>query len=148
MWSANFKTETKDANSKQIWEVLTDINNWSAWDEEVEWTKLDGQSRLGAKFILKPKGGPKVNIEVTEYEPCTLHTDLSSLPLAKMEMRHTLKQVGDTCHLGIEVKIWGPLTFLWKKVIGETQVKGFADQTAKMIARAKELSITKKPIFA
>ena len=55
--------------------------------------------------------------------------DIAHLPLAKMRTLHKYEQVGDTTHIHMELQIWGLLGFLWRKIIGENQIKEAALQT-------------------
>lgn len=61
MWQGQYKTIT-DVPAELLFSAITDINNWSKWDDGLEFTKLEGAAKQGAAFLLKPKGGPRVRI--------------------------------------------------------------------------------------
>lgn len=88
MWSKSFSTKTKEVSRQQLWTVLTDINNWHQWDNDIEWTKLEGEPKLNADFYLKPKGGPKTRLTISKFDKPNVFADISHLPLAKMLIVH------------------------------------------------------------
>jgi hypothetical protein len=61
MWQQQYST-TVNISKEKLWEVIADIENWYKWDDEIEYTKLDGKAEAGVKFWLKPKGAPKVTL--------------------------------------------------------------------------------------
>lgn len=137
MWHKSLTIETNEATREQIWAVLTDINRWSDWHTELEWTKLDGEPRLNTDFYLKAKGGPKTRITISQFDKPTIYSDISHLPLAKMLFIHTLTDTPNGVQIKMEVKISGLLTFLWSKVIGQGQIDGGKVQIQKLIETAK-----------
>lgn len=119
--------------------MISDIPNWNKWDDELEYTQIDGNAAKGSKFILKPKGSPKVSMSIEDFVPPFRFVDLSHLPLGKMRTTHEFTQNGSKTEINITMEIWGPLGFLWRKVIGKKQAQGAASQTESFIRRAREL---------
>ena len=66
MWTKSFSVVTKEVTKEQMWKLTTDIDNWKNWDDTVEDSKLKGEFKVGTFFMLKPKGGPKVNIKLID----------------------------------------------------------------------------------
>ncbi|MFZ4456988.1 MAG: SRPBCC family protein [Bacteroidales bacterium] len=139
MWHKSLTIQTNEATREQIWAVLTNINRWNEWDDELEWTKLDGEPRLNADFYLKPKGGPKTRITITQFDKPAIFADISHLPLAKMETIHTLSETSKGVEIAMEIRISGLLTFLWSKVIGKGQIGGGKVQIQRLIDKAKTI---------
>lgn len=137
MWHKSFSTETTQVSKEQIWTVLTNINKWNEWDNEIEWTELKGEIKLNSDFYLKPKGGPKVRLSITQLDKPNVFADVSHLPLAKMHTIHTLTQTPSGVKIQMDIKISGLLTFLWSKLIGQKQIDGGLHQTQKLIEKAK-----------
>jgi hypothetical protein len=135
MWQANFTTTT-DVPAEKLYSALTDFNSWNRWDEGIEYTQLEGAAKIGGRFVLKPKGGPAVKITIEKMWPYEV-IDVAHLPLAKMRTIHKYERVGDVTYIKMEVQIWGPLGFLWRKVIGENQIKDAAAQTNNFIEYAR-----------
>jgi len=59
MWKAQYEMTT-DVAPSALYRAIADVNNWSQWDAGLEYTRLMGDVKPGAAFVLKPKGGPKV----------------------------------------------------------------------------------------
>jgi hypothetical protein len=109
-----------------------DMDTWPEWDGAVAWTRLDGPFAVGTSGVLKPRGGPKVSFVIETLEPGSEFTDVSSMPGARLRIRH-LVAVGDDgrTRVDIEVSIHGPLAWLWGKVLG----RGIATSTPEALAR-------------
>ena len=135
MWQANFQTTT-DVPAENLYRAITDFNAWNKWDQGIEHTQLIGEAKVGSKFILKPKGGPAVKITIEKMWPYEV-IDVAHLPLAKMRTVHKYARVGDITHIHMDVQIWGLLGFVWRKIIGEGQIKDAALQTQALIDYAR-----------
>lgn len=62
------KSITINADSKRVWNVLTDINNWASWQSEIKEAKINGELKPATTFDWKT-GGAKIH--------STLHTVIS-----------------------------------------------------------------------
>lgn len=136
MWQGQYETIT-DVPAETLFRVITDINNWSKWDDGLEFTKLEGVAKQGAPFILKPKGGPNVKMTIDEIKPYRL-VDTAHLFGAKMRTSHEYVQSDNQTNIRFSVEVWGPLGFFWRKIVGENQIKGAAAQTAALISHARK----------
>ena len=136
MWQSHYETKT-DVPAETLFLVITDINNWNKWDDGLESTKLQGVAQAGAPFTLKPKGGPNVKMTIDEIKPYRL-VDTAHLFLAKMRTSHEYVQSGKQTAIRFTVEVWGPLGFFWRKIVGESQIKGAAEQTAALISYARK----------
>ena len=136
MWQANFHTTT-DVPAENLYRAITDFNAWNKWDDGIEHTQLLGDAKTGGAFMLKPKGGPVVKITIEKMWPFEV-IDVAHLPLAKMRTVHKYERIGDITHVRMAVQIWGPLGFLWRKIIGENQIKDAPAQTKAFIEYARE----------
>ena len=56
----------KDIKKEDVWRAWADVNNWPKWDKDLEYCDLKDDFVKGSKFILKPAGGPKVKIVLSE----------------------------------------------------------------------------------
>ena len=137
MWHKSFTVVTKEITKEQFWNVITDVNRWSEWDADLEWTKLEGEPRLNANFTLKPKGGPKTKLTITRFDRPDVFADVAHLPLAKMHTIKTLTETQEGLNIRMDVKISGLLTILWSKVIGQGQIDGGPQQIGRLIEKAK-----------
>jgi hypothetical protein len=135
MWQANFKTTT-DVPAENLYRAITDFNTWHRWDEGIEYTRLQGAAKAGSQFVLKPKGGPAVKITIEKMWPYEV-VDVAHLPLAKMRTIHRYERIGDITHINMQLQIWGPLGFVWRKLIGENQIKDAEQQTRALVEYAR-----------
>jgi Polyketide cyclase / dehydrase and lipid transport len=138
MWKRSYTTHTSEVTAEALWDTLADVNNWTTWTTDLEWTKLEGPAALGKDFYLKPKGGPKTRITIIACDRPRHYTDLGHLLLCKMTFIHAFTPTPHGVRIDMEVRMSGPLTFLWSKVIGEKQAADFADHTQALITEARK----------
>ena len=135
MWQAQYAMLT-DVPAQALFAAIIDIDDWNKWDVGLEYTRLQGEMKAGATFLLKPKDGPRVKMSVDDVAPYRL-VDTAHLIGAKLRTTHEYVPTGTgtTIHFGIEV--WGPLAFLWRKMLGEPQIKEAPTQLAAFVAYAR-----------
>jgi polyketide cyclase/dehydrase/lipid transport protein len=136
MWSSTHSKTVKGLKAEQVWQVWTDVNQWHTWQPDIEHARLDGAFAAGNTFVLKPKGGPKVNIEIITAEPGSRFTDLTRFPGARMYGNHEFVVRGDELEIRTTMSIEGPLAWLWRKIVAEGVAKGMAAQTEKLVEQA------------
>jgi len=90
--------------------------------------------------VLKPKGGPKVNIRFLRAEALKGYTDLTPFPLARMYGIHDMEETQDGLRLRITIRIEGPLSWLWKKIVAEKVAADAPVQLESLARRAQERS--------
>lgn len=139
MWQGQYETTT-DVPAAALCKAIADVNNWSKWDSDLEFAKLDQPPGKGTAFVLKPKGGPKISMSIEEFVPSTRFVDISHLPLGKMRTVHEFVPANGKTAVKILIQVWGPLGFLWRRVVAEKQVKGAESQTASFINYARTRS--------
>lgn len=124
---------------QRLYHAITDINRWPVWDGELEATAHDGRLEAGAAFMLKPKGGPKVSMTIETAQFPARFIDISHLPMAKMRTSHSFTPEAAGTRVDITIEIWGPLAFLWDRVIVRKLAAGTAGQTRAFLAYAEKL---------
>lgn len=139
MWQKSYSTITKAVTKEQIWKLTTDIDNWKHWDESVTDSKLLGEFKVENYFMLKPKGGPKVKIQLVEIYPQRKFTDLTKFPLAKMYGEHLYEDTPDGLKITVTMTVKGILTFLWVKLVARDIVDNLAEEVANQIKNAQKL---------
>lgn len=90
-------------------------------------------------WLLKPKGGPRVKIKLIDVEQGRSFTDLACFLFGKMYSIHHLTQNEDGVTMSHTVRITGPLSFLWWKLVGQKVADGMEEQTKKILERARQL---------
>ena len=77
MWTRSYSLETNEVTKEQMWRLFSNVNDWHLWDDGIEYAKIEGNFLKGNFFELKPKGGPKVKIELLETIENKMFLDLS-----------------------------------------------------------------------
>jgi uncharacterized protein YndB with AHSA1/START domain len=62
------KSITINATSEKVWKVLTNINQWAAWQTDITKPKLNGQLKPNTTFDWKT-GGAKIHSTLHTVEP-------------------------------------------------------------------------------
>jgi len=136
MWKAQVRMTT-DVPPARLYRAIADVNNWNQWDSGLEYTRLEGDARPGARFVLKPKGGPQVKMSIDDVRPHIL-VDTAHLLGAKMRTTHEYVASGGQTTVRVGIEVSGPLGFLWRKVVGEKQIKEAPAQLAAFVAYARQ----------
>src|SRR5579872_5111237 len=134
MWQQTYSKVFQDIKPETIWRIWTDINNWPLWNPGIEYCELDEPFAKGSHFTLKPIGAPKANLQLVEVEENYKFMDCSSLPGAKMYGLHELIIENDGVRLVTTMTIKGPLTFLWRKLLGEKIMAKIPSQTENLVS--------------
>jgi len=137
MWSKSYSKKVSGLKVEQLWNTWTNVNQWHTWQNDIELAKLDGEFKVGNTFMLKPKGGPRINIEIIRAEPCKNFTDLTRFPGAKMYGSHEFIELENELEIKTTMSIEGPLSFFWRKIVAEGVANGMAVQTESLINAVK-----------
>lgn len=138
MWERSYSKTFKGVTAAQIWEVLTDFDNWPKWQSDLEYCKLLGKREGGSSFDLKPKNGPKVCIRILEYKRPTCLTDCTKFPGAKMQITHFFETTKEGVKSTTTMRVTGVLGFLWRKLVAEDIMNHEPEQMEALIERAKK----------
>ena len=123
MWQFEH-TETTRATPDRLWARYADPASWPSWDDGTESVTVDGPMTVGARGRLKPKGGPATTFEFTRVEPGRGFTDVTRLPLARLEFTHRIEADGDGARFTHRVTISGPLSPVFARVVGRGVAAG------------------------
>jgi hypothetical protein len=137
MWSSSHAEKFEGLSRERVWEVWTDVDQWSAWQDDVEYARIEGAFTTGAVIRFKPKGGPKVRIELTDVQAPLRYVDTTYLPLARMVDVHELVQTEDGLEVRNTLTMTGPLAYVWRKLVGEGVARSLPEQTARLVDRAR-----------
>ena len=117
MWIKEHSKEYTGVSKDAAWKIMTDINTWPTWHDDLEYCKLEGPFKEGATFLLKPKGAPKVNIKITEVKEGISFTDCTPFFGAKMYNTHMIEKSDNGILLKNKLVVTGPLRWLWSKLV-------------------------------
>ena len=139
MWQKSYSIVTNEVTKEQMWKLHADVNNWSSWDESVEFAKLEGKFEKGNHFLFQPKGGPKLKIGIVEATENRSFTDCTKFPLATMYGEHTFEETANGLKITTTMKVEGILGFLWKKIVAQKIVDDLPKDMQQQIITAKKL---------
>ncbi|MBI3519387.1 MAG: SRPBCC family protein [Bacteroidetes bacterium] len=139
MWTRTHSIITKDATAQQLWKLFSNVNQWHTWDTGIEYAKMEGAFVKGNRFILKPKGGPKVSIELVETTPDKSFTDFTRFPLAKMYGTHLFEETAEGLKVTTTMKVEGLLSFLWIKLVAQGIVDSLPVEMEAQVKHAGKL---------
>src|ERR1041385_6643143 len=139
MWSKTHSIVTRQVTKEQLWKLFANVNDWHLWDTGIEYARMNGKFEKGNHFLLKPKKGPKVKIELVEVIENRKFTDLTKFPFAKMYGEHTFEETHEGLKITTTMKVEGPLGFLWRKIVAEDIVKGLPAEMVRQAEYASKL---------
>lgn len=119
---------------RRLW---SDVEGWRRWDEEVEWSRLNGPFEAGIRGELKPKGGPRASFVTTEVLQGHSFANRLRLPLASVEFFHEMEPIDEGTSIVHEVRISGPLSPVFARLLGPGFAKGLAE-AVRNVARLAE----------
>lgn len=119
MWTKTHSKTYKNLDKKAVWHLWTDINNWTSWHTDLEYCTMDAPFKEGAVFYLRPKGGPRVEIQITDIKEGVSFTDCTSFFGAKMYDTHHMEETPEGLRLTNTVTVVGPLRWLWIKLVAQ-----------------------------
>lgn len=136
MWHHRYEESTPLA-CEALWPVLAEVARWPESDHNIEYLIIESPPGPGVPFILKPKGGPRLNFVIGEFEPPSRYSDVCKMPFATMHTRHTLIRASEGTTIRVDIEIIGPLDRLWGLLVGRKHAGGLPAQTARFIEGAR-----------
>lgn len=119
MWVKSYNKVYQGVTKKDVWRIWSDVNNWPKWDKELEYCKMENMFIEGSQFVLKPKGGPKVTITLSEVKPNEKFTDYCKFLGATMYDAHELEETSNGLRITNTITVTGPLSFIWVYLVAK-----------------------------
>lgn len=138
MWNKKHSKIYGNVNQEIVWNIMTDINSWADWHEDLEHCQLEGEFKIGQYFSLKPKGAKAVRIKLTEIEKHKKLTDCTQLFGAKMIDTHELEATTDGLKLTNTLRVTGPLAWLWVMLVARDVAASVPHENDTLIKLAKQ----------
>lgn len=123
-----------------IWQIWSDVSNWSTWDHGIQSSSINGPFAVGTTGKLKPKGGPEVITKLTSVTPNKSFIDEAKLFGAKIIVSHNLTQSGKKTLVTHQIEMKGPLAFFFAFVIGRNMKKNLPTEMLALVEKAEKLS--------
>lgn len=139
MWQKSYSITVESIEPSKIWKIWSDIPNRPAWDDDIEWANTDGPFENGTTIAMKPKGWPKtVYMKIIECIPNQSFTDNTKFLLAELYGTHHMEKTDKGLKLTTTIKVVGPLSWVWRKIVAEEIVATLPHQTDMLIKLARE----------
>jgi len=112
-----------NVNCKKVWEMISDINNWTSWQTDIISAKLNGELKPQTTFDWKT-GGVKIHSTLHTVEPYNLlgWTGKAFGTFAVHNWKITEKE--RKTEVLVEESMEGPLAKLFKKFFNKNLSKG------------------------
>lgn len=136
MWERTYSKTTNAVTAGQMWRLYADVGSWHEWDSAIQYARLEGDFRQGNFYILKPKKGPQVRIELTETEENRRFVDVTRFPGAYMTGVHLFEETSDGLKITTTMRMTGILGFLWRLLIAQGIVDALPQKTERQISHA------------
>ena len=140
MIQKTFTLTTTEVSKDQIWKVISNVNQWSTWDGGVEFAELQGKFESNSSFLLRPKGGPKIKIQLVEVKDKTYFKDMTTFPLAKMYGEHWYEETPQGLKITVTMTISGVLSALWYRIVMKDIVANLEKDQKTLIEAAKKVN--------
>ena len=139
MWTKSHTIVTKEVTKEQMWKLFADVNNWHTWDKGIEFAKIDGKFEKGNHFLLRPKGGPNVKVELLETIENNRFLDVTKFPLAQMYDNHLFEETSNGLKITNTITMKGLLGFLWVKIVAQKIADALPTDMQEQIEAASKL---------
>ncbi|MBL8022106.1 MAG: polyketide cyclase [Leptospirales bacterium] len=137
MWSKSFSKKVSSVRVQDLWKVWSDVNQWHTWQTDLDFARLEGPFVAGNSFLLRPKGGPEIKIQLLSVQENREFTDLTRFPLARMYGAHEFLEQDGELEIKTTISIEGPLAFLWRKLVAEDVANSLPAQTEALVDRVR-----------
>lgn len=136
MWTTEY-TLTADASPEALWQLLSDVDGWGAWNEGIETIALDGPLVVGATFRMKPPGEDVLTSTVAELEQNRLLTDVTEMGDLAVRVVHLLQPLaGGGTSITYRVEVSGPAADAVGEDVGRAVSADFPAVMAALAAAA------------
>jgi hypothetical protein len=138
MWCEEFIMETK-ATKEKIWSLWSDVKNWSKWNIGIEYAHINGNFENGTWCSLKVLNfsGPFFIVFVLkDCIPNKSFIGRYKLSLCTIDFGYKLIEEENKLNIKHDIKMYGPLTFIYKNRIGKTLAKNIPNSVKKLVSMA------------
>jgi len=112
-----------NAPAGTVWEMLTDINNWSKWQKAVTETTVRGEIKEGTKFEWKA-GGLSFNSEIHTVKPMLMFGWTGTTIGTSAIHNWTFEEQGNKTIVTVEESLQGLLPGLFRAYFQKNLDKG------------------------
>lgn len=133
MWTRTYSKVFQNVEKDRIWHSWQDVENWPQWDKELEYCKMQGSFKNNENFILKPKGGPKVKIILSDIILNKQFTTACKFLGASMIDEHKLEDTPEGLRIIHNITVRGILSLLWVKLVAQDLFNSLPEQMENLV---------------
>jgi uncharacterized protein YndB with AHSA1/START domain len=112
-----------NASIANVWKVLTDINQWAKWQDDISKARLNGELKPDATFDWK-SGGAKIHSTLHTVEPFT-NFGWTGITFGVFAIHNwTLKETNGQTEVMVEESMEGLFAKLFKNAFNRNLKKG------------------------
>ncbi|MEU1037864.1 SRPBCC family protein [Streptomyces sp. NPDC005551] len=93
MWKYEHSIETS-ATPESIWRLWADVENWGAWNAEIEKIEISGPFAAGGRITMTPPGDDPVLLRIAEVVEGELFVDEASFGDLLLRTTHRIDRIG------------------------------------------------------
>ncbi|MFJ6051528.1 polyketide cyclase [Streptomyces sp. NPDC092307] len=93
MWEYEHSIET-GATSEAIWRLWADVENWGAWNAEIEKIEIDGPFAAGTRITMTPPGEDPIPLRIAEAVEGELFVDEARFDGLLLRTVHRIDPIG------------------------------------------------------
>lgn len=96
MWTYEHEVEGK-VDLEKLWELYSDVSQWSKWDPSIEKVEMFGPFATGTKCTHHMTGMPPIEVTLTEVTPYKSFTDEAVMANwgITLQFGHTIEEKGE-----------------------------------------------------
>lgn len=133
MKTREYTVITEEVSQKEIWNLITDVNSWKSWDNEVVDSRIEGDFKAGNTFMLHPKGAGEIKVFIEEVVPDSYYRDVTRFPFARLYDEHSYEDTKDGLKITIKLTMKGMLSSLWFMLVMKNMAKQLPNDIKKQI---------------
>jgi hypothetical protein len=95
------------ASLARVWELYSDVSEWSMWDKGVKRVELAGAFVEGSQGIMEMMNGQKLPFTITESTPKRSFSTLSQIGAIRASFGHMLEEANGSVVITHSVTIEG-----------------------------------------
>lgn len=137
MWQLEHSQRTT-ADPQRVWAWYLDHASAPSWDPLIAEIRPDGPMAVGSGGRNTPRRGPAVRFRYTEVTPERSYTEVSRPPGARMAFTHLLTVDGATTTVTHGMRCEGPLTPLYRVLMGRSFRRGLPVALANLLRLAEQ----------
>ncbi|MEH0449284.1 MULTISPECIES: polyketide cyclase [unclassified Streptomyces] len=136
MWEYEHGIET-GATPEAIWRLWADVDNWIAWNAEIEKIEISGPFTAGARITMTPPGDDPIVLRIAEARPDELFVDEARFGDLLLRTVHRIEPIDhDRIRVVYRMEITGPGADEAGAHIGPGITADWPDTMASLVALA------------